>query len=1170
MIRPRRRVAHDFTQPRRTTADILVKMNSMIRGRPSGCVLLLAATAVVMASSCARWAQEPRFGSRPRDERPFSFAHNIQLLEVSNGLRVALIRDNRTNLATVDMRYDVGAAEDPIGRAGLAHLVEHLLFELRGRPGGPTLGEELGELALDHNAFTSWDMTHYTATVPIAGLEAAIALESRRMRATCDDLDDATFLRERDVVLAEEKEGRSALADVMREVLADVYGPGHPYTRAIASPEVATATRDEACAFVARHYTPDRAFLVITGPFDAAATRAQIGRAFGPIIRGASAPRAPVGKPRLGGGMTRRTAPVARPTALVYLPYPATGADGAVKFALARAALETALEAADDSQSWITRTAVSVSGGDRAPVLVAEVEVADAARLEDAADEVFVRAGTLLDGVTPRELSARLGAMVLSHLQGWDDLPGRGRWIADFMQFTTHDRFMLMELSSINDTDWRVAIDQLRTTLTQDRSHIVLLTPATAGGGTKLTNVAAATHQLVPWRAPVDPAAADRPLTVDRESLSARVEQYQLANGLNVQLAHDPRSPIVDARLVFPVGSAHEPPDRPYLATAAARLLSGDSEGFYSRRDLDKLEWSTSHGTQLDARVAETSTTFSASGVAQWGDWHVWYLSWWVDQGRYNQPQIDAMHQAARARSADHDDDEIDPVARAFGERLFGARHPYALPAPERGAAYLRLGAADLERWKRGHYRARGATLIVSGAFDAAAMKRAIEELFGPWSAAAPADLPPIPPVRASRGPSWLAGDDGDAVQTRIAIGFATTSDPDRDEAARAVLAEMMGDAMRDVREGMGASYGIHASYASGAAGGALLVYGDVDDARAGAALTRMLAALAAVRDGGDDQRAAFVRARRKILARSLGRTGGAAAIADELTDQAAAGQSLSHANIVATQISALTPAQVARIAATDLDLTRMVVLVRGRRAAVDATYAAIAITPERPVVDQPAAPTAAAGDGGGATARPPAPRPAPAAPEPDRRPHRTVTGPRLSVGGPEGLIGSKQRGLFLGDRKLTLDEFLRTAGSADVLGRMRTRRWVRRGLILGAVVAAATGVVMQYTARDCTPPPGLSVHPEAEACEAGRNAIQGQGFAIFAGGAVVGAITSQLGSERPDDEELRRIAAHYNRVGAGHGGDDHGGDDQARSPSISVAPMATSGGGGLVLSTGF
>lgn len=49
---------------------------------------------------------------------------------LANGLRVVIQPDPNLPYVTVLMRYDVGAAHDPEGKRGLAHLVEHLAFRL--------------------------------------------------------------------------------------------------------------------------------------------------------------------------------------------------------------------------------------------------------------------------------------------------------------------------------------------------------------------------------------------------------------------------------------------------------------------------------------------------------------------------------------------------------------------------------------------------------------------------------------------------------------------------------------------------------------------------------------------------------------------------------------------------------------------------------------------------------------------------------------------------------------------------------------------------------------------------------------------------------------------------------------------------------------------------------
>src|SRR5215510_14478379 len=52
-----------------------------------------------------------------------------------NGMRIVVMPDATTELVEVDVRYEVGSREDPPGKAGLAHLVEHLMFVQR--PDGP-------------------------------------------------------------------------------------------------------------------------------------------------------------------------------------------------------------------------------------------------------------------------------------------------------------------------------------------------------------------------------------------------------------------------------------------------------------------------------------------------------------------------------------------------------------------------------------------------------------------------------------------------------------------------------------------------------------------------------------------------------------------------------------------------------------------------------------------------------------------------------------------------------------------------------------------------------------------------------------------------------------------------------------------------------------------------
>jgi zinc protease len=91
--------------------------------------------------------------------RRLDLEHRAELFRGANGLTFLFLPDHRTNLVKVDVRYRIGAKEDPAGKAGLVHLVEHMAFQIRPPRAAQTIEEALAGAALYHNASTSWDAT---------------------------------------------------------------------------------------------------------------------------------------------------------------------------------------------------------------------------------------------------------------------------------------------------------------------------------------------------------------------------------------------------------------------------------------------------------------------------------------------------------------------------------------------------------------------------------------------------------------------------------------------------------------------------------------------------------------------------------------------------------------------------------------------------------------------------------------------------------------------------------------------------------------------------------------------------------------------------------------------------------------------------------------------------
>jgi zinc protease len=896
---------------------------------------------LVFLCACAPWS--PRFGHLQTGERRFTFEHGIEIFEAKNGLRVALLPDSRTNLVTVDVRYGVGAAEDPDGRRGMAHLVEHLTFLTRAAAGGPTIGDRLGDDALSFNAWTNADETNYTSTGFGGRLDAILEVEALRMSATCDQIDDALYLRERDVVLEEEAQRHGPLDQSMSDILATVWGKDHPYVAGANSREVADATREEACAFMTSHYGPEHAILVITGDIDRDAIGAVIAKRFGPVARRGDAPRAPLHAAVFDGQRTVHIADVDEATAIVFFPAPPWGSEKVAPFMVAAAYLKSAIEAA--GEDWIEGVGITVGGGKRERMLAVLVSVDDTGRLEDAVDLIYDKAAWLVDrkawsGWTP--VVTRLGS---EYVAAYDSFGARGEMIADYLQYTDHDWFFLKEMAAFGSLVRAEVQLWVEHNLTREHSHVAYVKPSGETSREVRISVTsqARSHDVAPWRTPVDPAEASRPLVPDTQRVAAEVSDFTLGNGLRVLLAPDPESAVVEARFLFPVGTAADPEDRPGLAFATALLIEENSS-FHNRGAWAKVRFAVGLGTYVNWDVGERTTEFSSRGLGLFADWHVWRLFYLLDHSVFPAWAVKWMHKAADDAAQDPDQDVRSAALR---ERLFGVGHPYAGPALTL-EAIRKIGKGDLERFRAHHYQARVETLVVAGHFELAQMKQEIEETFGTWDGGEPAAIEAVPAANPAKGPSWVGVTEPDATQAHVTIAFASRTDEEKDRAARMILSRLVDDRVRVVREGLGASYGVGVSYFGGEGGSALSIDGLLDPERGGDAVVAMLDELARLRDPATDLAEDFVRARRRALASALADTAGAADTAGELAFIGARQLDTDYLAALATAIGNTTLDDLRAAIRDDLAGDRMVVVVSGRAKVLDAIFAKVGVTVKR------------------------------------------------------------------------------------------------------------------------------------------------------------------------------------------------------------------------------
>jgi len=147
---------------------------------------------------------------------------------LSNGLQVVVISNHRAPIAIQMVWYRVGAADDPAGKSGIAHFLEHLMFKgTKDFPPGEFSKIVAGNGGQE-NAFTSHDYTAYFQRVAKDRLGLVMKIEADRMANLV--LTDAEVLPERDVVLEERRSrtGNNPGAQLYEHARAALY-MNHPY-----------------------------------------------------------------------------------------------------------------------------------------------------------------------------------------------------------------------------------------------------------------------------------------------------------------------------------------------------------------------------------------------------------------------------------------------------------------------------------------------------------------------------------------------------------------------------------------------------------------------------------------------------------------------------------------------------------------------------------------------------------------------------------------------------------------------------------------------------------------------------------------------------------------------------------------------------------------------------
>lgn len=212
--------------------------------------------------------------------------HPRTRFRLANGLDVILEENHRIPQVAVRMMYHTGSRDDPEGYTGLAHTVEHMMFERSGR--GPLTYilalEALGATGV--NATTEPDRTSYFCNIPSHNLPLVLWSESDRMAYLLQGLDERRLRLEQRAITNEYelRVGNQVGGFLGRYLREAMYPATHPYRRIDELPEdLAEIHLPQVQWFFQQWYGPANATMVLVGDFQIAQVRPIIERYFAGI-----------------------------------------------------------------------------------------------------------------------------------------------------------------------------------------------------------------------------------------------------------------------------------------------------------------------------------------------------------------------------------------------------------------------------------------------------------------------------------------------------------------------------------------------------------------------------------------------------------------------------------------------------------------------------------------------------------------------------------------------------------------------------------------------------------------------------------------------------------------------------------------------------------------------
>ncbi len=736
--------------------------------------------------------------------------NSARLHTLDNGLEVILAEDQAHPVVSVQLWVKAGSLhEEAWMGAGLAHLVEHMLFKGTAKRGPAQIAQDIQERGGQVNAYTTLNRTVYYIDGVAENVDAYLEILADMARGS---LFDATELaREKEVIRREFAMDNDDPQSVVQHLLQSTAFRQHPMRHpVIGHLEIFNqAGRDDVARFHARHYVPNNCFVVISGGVDGAEALKAVEKHFGSWERKPYEPVMMPDEPEQSAARVSRrefNTEIAR----FSLGWHIGGEAHADKAALDVLAfilgggrssrLNLELRERLGIAHWVGASAWSAL--DRGLFIIeAEADAEDLAKVE--ASIAGVLAEIKSSGPKQEELDKAVRATLSHSLRMRSTTKGvasvlAGSWIA--VGDLDHDRAYLDRVQILTVDDM---IDVARKYLADEKgTHVSLHPPGTLPSSAK---TGAATKR-------------------------GGVEKFELANGLTLLVRPDARLPLISVRAQFLAGVPMETAANAGATQFTAQWLS---KGTASHSDEQIAALLEARGGSLSTNGDAHRLIVAADIMRGDEDLALGLLSEILQAPTFPEAHLPKIKKRQLASIREEQEDPLTVALRRARAEIF-AGLPYQRTALGTAESVAALGDLQCRELWQQSVQGRNGVISVFGDVDVRSIRERVEKLFGalPSGKRSAVGFTPMSlKAEPSRCEVQL-----DKEQGVLVIGFPTVDLHDASVPALNLIDEACSDMgsrlFNRIREEMGLAYfvGTSAFHALGA--GAFYFYVGCDPAK--------------------------------------------------------------------------------------------------------------------------------------------------------------------------------------------------------------------------------------------------------------------------------------------------------------------------------------------------